>query len=75
MSRLERIAAGNWGDFKNIGMGVFEIRIHWGPGYRIYFGLDGTKLVVLLWAGDKSSQDRDILRVQAYWQDYLRRKL
>lgn len=50
-----------------------ELRLVFGSGYRIYFGLDGEKLVVLLTGGDKSKQDKDIKLAQEYWGDYLRR--
>jgi putative addiction module killer protein len=73
-ARLERVGLGLLGDYKNIGLGVFELRIHWGPGYRIYFGFDGKTFIILLCGGDKSAQFRDIEKAHAYWQDYLRRK-
>ena len=72
--RIGRLAMGHWGDFKHTGEGVFETRIHWGPGYRIYFGLDGVQLIILLSGGDKSRQAEDIIRAQNYWKDYHRRK-
>ena len=68
--RLERLANGNFGDCRPIGDGVFELRIHFGPDYRIYFGeLDDT-IVLLLCGGDKSSQERDIRRAKTYWLQY-----
>jgi len=73
-ARVGRLATDHWGDFKHTGVGVFELRIHWGPGYRVYFGLGGSQLVILLSGGDKSRQDHDILRAQNYWKDYHRRK-
>jgi putative addiction module killer protein len=72
-ARLGRIRLGNLGDAKSVGQGVSELRIHHGPGYRIYFGRDGEALVLLLLGGDKSTQDADIRRAQSYWRDYLRR--
>ncbi len=72
--RIERLAMGHWGDFKHTGEGVFEIRIHWGPGYRVYFGLEGVHLVILLSGGDKSRQADDMIKAQNYWKDYQRRK-
>lgn len=74
MTQVDRAVEGNLGDFKTIGMGVLEMRIHWGPGYRIYFGFDGIHYVVLLLGGNKSRQQQDIRKAQEYWQDYLRRK-
>ena len=71
---LARMEAGNLGDAKSVGDGVLERRIDWGPGYRIYFGRDGNRLIVLLAGGTKSGQRRDIRRAQSYWMDYRRRK-
>ncbi len=63
---------GNFGDAKRIkgGEGVLELRISYGPGYRIYFGKDGSTVVVLLIGGDKGSQNRDIAKAKRYWLDY-----
>lgn len=58
--RIERLAAGNAGDVKPVGEGVSELRIEYGPGYRVYFKQDGAALVILLAGGDKSTQSRDI---------------
>ena len=74
-SRLARLRAGNLGDCKPIGEGVFELRIHVGPGYRIYFGQAGMKIVVLLIGGEKSTQNKDIPIAQAYWMEFRRRQL
>jgi putative addiction module killer protein len=72
-SRLARIRNGNIGDLKLFGKDLGEIRIHFGPGYRIYFGQLGKIIVILLCAGDKASQKRDILKAFEYWADYKRR--
>ena len=70
-TRIDRIEfAGNLGDHKPVGDGVFELRFRFGPGYRVYFGQIGNTIVLLLCGGDKSSQTRDIKRAKAYWQEY-----
>ena len=65
---------GNLGDHKTVGGGVWEARVTFGPGYRIYFGKDGHSIVVLLLGGDKGSQSQDIRRAQRSWADYLERE-
>jgi putative addiction module killer protein len=72
--RLKRIVLGNLGDYKSVGDGVYELRIDYGPGYRVYFGQDGPTIVVLLLGGNKGSQDRDILIAKEYWRDYEQRE-
>ena len=69
-ARLNRVQLGNLGDCKSVGDGVFELRIAFGPGYRVYFGQDGERLVILLCGGDKSSQTRDIGRAKDFWREY-----
>ena len=59
-ARIDRAEDGNFGDHKSVGEGVFEMRIHHGPGYRVYFMLRGLEVVILLIAGDKSTQFKDI---------------
>ena len=59
-ARIERLAGGNAGDVQPVGEGISEMRIHYGPGYRVYFTRRGSKLVVLLAGGDKSTQPADI---------------
>lgn len=73
-SRLDRVEQGNLGDVKSVGEGVFELRINYGPGYRIYFGQVGLTIVLILMAGDKSTQDQDIRQAIAYWKDYEKRE-
>lgn len=70
-ARLARVADGNFGDHKSVGDGVFELRIPKGPGLRVYYGLDGPRLVVLIGGGDKSSQKKDIQKAQELWKEYL----
>jgi putative addiction module killer protein len=71
---LTRLAGGNFSNVKGIGSGVFEIKIDFGPGYRVYFGKDGERLVILLGGGIKKRQQHDIESAIANWQDYKRRK-
>ncbi len=68
--RLDRVRLGNFGDYQEVGEGVQELRIDYGPGYRVNFGQVGTKLVILLCGGDKSSQSEDIRKAIEYWEDY-----
>jgi len=72
-SRLERLKFGHFGDAKSVGAGVYELRIHYGQGYRIYFQRRGKQVVLLLCGGDKNSQQRDIAKAQALalsWQQH-----
>jgi putative addiction module killer protein len=71
---LERLAQGNKSSIKSVGQGVSEYRIDFGPGYRIYFGRDGDRLVILLGGGSKKRQDQDIVDAKAAWQEYKHRK-
>ena len=73
--RLYRLGMGDFGDCKNIGDGVFELRFHFGAGYRIYFGSESDRLIILLMGGDKSSQSKDIKKALEYWHDYKKRKI
>jgi putative addiction module killer protein len=71
---VTRLAQGNLAQVKGVGAGVFERRVDFGPGYRIYFGKDGAMLVILLAGGTKKRQQADIQAATAAWQDYKRRK-
>lgn len=71
---LTRLAQGNFSNVKGVGSGAFECRIDFGPGYRVYFGKDGERLVILLGGGTKKRQQQDIERATARWQDYKARK-
>jgi putative addiction module killer protein len=70
---LERVEAGNLSTAKGVG-GIFELRLDFGPGYRIYFGKDGETLVILLAGGTKHRQQSDIERAQTLWREYKQRK-
>ncbi|MGL4348582.1 MAG: type II toxin-antitoxin system RelE/ParE family toxin [Chlamydiales bacterium] len=72
-TRLARIRVGNFGDCKSIqgAKGMYERRIHISPGYRIYFGKDEDKIILLLLGGIKGNQKKDIQKSYEYWQDYL----
>lgn len=70
LTRIDRVRFGNFGDCKSVGGGVYELRIHFGPGYRIYFGVVGAEVVLLLLGGDKSTQPRDIKTAQKYWKEF-----
>jgi len=72
--RLDRVRQGNLGDHKHVENGVWELRIDYGPGYRVYYGKDGNRLVLLLIGGDKRTQRRDIETTVTYLQDYEARK-
>ena len=69
-ARLTRIRDGNFGDHKSVGDGVCELRIPKGPGLRIYYGLKGDELVILLGGGDKKSQRKDIANAKEIWRKY-----
>ena len=71
-NRLERVRAGNFGDFESVGDGVFELRLPFGAGYRIYYGRWRHETVVLLAGGSKRTQARDIRKAKQYWEDYQR---
>ncbi len=71
---LYRISKGNFGDMKAVGAGVFERRVDFGTGYRIYFAQDGDELVVLLVGGTKKRQSADIAEAKRRWGHYKRRK-
>jgi putative addiction module killer protein len=71
--RLTKVAAGNFGDCKPCRDGVWELREDFGPGYRVYYACNGKTVVLLLYGGDKHSQDADISRAVECWKDYQRR--
>ena len=65
---------GNFSKAKGVGAGVYEYKIDFGPGYRIYFGRDGDRVVILIGGGTKKRQNKDIQHAQQCWADYKRRK-
>ena len=71
---MRRLELGNFSNVKGVGGSVFEYRIDFGPGYRVYFGKDGETLVILLGGGTKTRQDRDIATARERWSDYKKRK-
>lgn len=71
-ARVLRFETGNLGDHKEVGAGVLEARLDFGPGYRVYFGRKGRELVLLLLGGNKGSQKKDIKRAQEFWSQYLK---
>lgn len=68
-ARIDRLSLGNYGDHKSVGHGVQELRLGFGPGYRVYFAEHGELIVILLCAGDKSTQEKDINNAIKYWQE------
>jgi len=71
--RINRMELGNFGDHRFCRDGVWEMRIDVGPGYRVYYAIAGTQVILLLCAGDKRTQSADIDRACAYWHDWQRR--
>ncbi len=74
LTRLDRLRLGNFGDCKTIEGGITELRIHYGPGLRIYYAKIENRIVLLLTGGDKGSQSRDIGKAKEYWEDYRSRE-
>lgn len=70
LTRVDRLRLGLFGDTNSVGRGVYELRLHFRPGYRVYFGLHGDSVVLLLCGGDKSTQQRDIAAAHQYWQEF-----
>lgn len=71
-TRITRLKLGNFGIHRGVGEGVMELVIDVGPGYRVYYGLDGDRLVILLGGGDKKSQETDISLAKQHWAEYWR---
>lgn len=72
--RLDRTRLGNLGDSRSVGGGVHELKVDYGPGYRLYFAREGQRVILLLMGGDKSSQAKDVARAKLFWEDWKRRK-
>lgn len=73
-SRLSRVRLGNLDDFKSLKEGLWELKINYGPAYRIYFGKIDNTLILLLYGGDKGSQEKDIEKAMLYWREYKEEK-
>lgn len=71
---LYRLEQGNFSRVEGVGSGIYKCKINFGPGYRVYFGKDGERLIILLGEGSKKRQSDDISTALAYWQDYKKRK-
>lgn len=74
IAALYQLSAGNWSSVKGVGGGVFERKIDFGPGYRVYFGKDGDRLVIVLGGSSKQRQQQAIAAARERWADYRRRK-
>jgi putative addiction module killer protein len=72
-ARMIRLTNGNFGDCKPVGEGVWELRVDWGPGYRVYYALDGKRLVLLCDGGDKRTQSTDIELAIERWNEWQKR--
>ena len=72
-ARFLRLAVGNFGNCRALRDGIWELKIDWGPGYRVYYAMAGKECVLLLCGGDKRKQSADIERAVKYWQDYKQR--
>ena len=74
IARLARVRSGNLGNVNSVGEGVHELKIDFGPGYRIYFGHQGEEVIILLCGGDKKTQDSDIKKAKIYWDEFKKEK-
>jgi putative addiction module killer protein len=70
LRRINQAEEGNFGVYRDLHGGLFELKIDFGPGYRVYFGIDGDAFIVLVCGGDKGGQERDIAAARRYWEDY-----
>ena len=69
-ARLDRLEYGDTGKHRSLGQGLFELKIFFGPGYRVYYGKKGDRVVILLYGGDKHTQRHDVQKARGYWDDY-----
>lgn len=72
--RLDRVTLGNLGDWRSVGQGVFELKIDYGSGYRVYCAEVRGLVILLIWGGDKTTQSSDILQAKQFWTDYQQRE-
>jgi len=72
-ARIQRLALGLFGDCRPLRKGVWELRVDWGPGYRVYYAQSGERVVLLLAGGDKRTQSADVRRAIEHWQEWQRR--
>lgn len=72
--RIGRAEDGNFGDHRPLGEGLFELRFHHGPGYRIYYGIERGKIILLLAGGDKSTQTKDIIKAKRFWESHQKER-
>ena len=72
-ARIDKVETGNFGDFRSVGDGVSELKFTFGAGFRVYYALNDETMVLLLIGGDKSSQEKDIVRAKEFWSDYKER--
>ena len=73
-ARLIRVRRGNLGNVRSVGNGILELKIAYGPGYRVYFAEKNDTIVILLCGGDKRTQNRDIQKAKDYWHEYNERR-
>ena len=73
--KMSRVMSGCLGDWKSLGRGIYELRVHFGAGYRMYFALEENKLILLLCGGNKSRQKKDIAKAKKYLTEYQGRSI
>jgi putative addiction module killer protein len=71
---LHRVGLGNFSNVRGVGAGIFECKIHFGPGYRVYFGKDGEQIVILVGGGTKRRQESDIRQAHTRWENFKQQK-